>query len=75
MVGSRFLTEAEYAAGPPLRRGRRGMPDGEAIRGGVRSSASRAAERIMRKDSRPLLVAACRHPVCGGSTIQRWDVG
>ena len=42
--------------GPPLWRGRRGTPDGEAIRGGVHGAASRVAERIMRKDSRPLFV-------------------
>ena len=46
--------------GLPLWRGRRGTPDGEAIRGGVHGAASRASERIMRKDSRPLFVIAQR---------------
>ena len=32
------------------------MPDGEAILDGVHGVASRAAKRIMRKDSRPLFV-------------------
>ena len=50
MVRSRFSTEAECVAGPPLWRGRRDTPDGEAIRGGVHGAASRACEKIRMKD-------------------------
>ena len=51
-----FCQKLSVQRGRLFWRGRRGTPDGEAIRGGVHAAASRASERIMRKDSRPLFV-------------------
>lgn len=55
-------TPSQCAAGSALRREKLGAPHGKTSRDGIHVTATWAAERLMRKDSRPLFCSSARQP-------------